>query len=377
MIYLDNNATTQPAPEVIEAVAECLRDGWGNPSSTHDHGQAAKARLAQARAQVAQLLGARPAEVVFTSGATEANAWALRAAIARAPARRQIVLSAVEHPAVLRLARRLEQDGVRVELVPVDRVGRLDLDALDRCVGADTALLALMAANNETGVLLPVEEAAAIAAARGVPMLVDATQAVGRVPVSFAAWGIDLLSCSAHKLHGPKGVGALVVRKGFALPALIDGSQERGRRGGTENLPGIVGFGAAAALAQGRVAADAERMTALRDTLEAALRARFRALCLHGEGAPRLPNTSCLRIPGIDAEWLLDRLGRAGICASSGSACSAGGTEPSHVLLAMGVGPDEALETIRISLSRATTAAEIARLVEVLGGLAAALNRAA
>jgi cysteine desulfurase len=371
MIYLDNNATTQPAPEVVDAVVECLRDGWGNPSSPHDHGQSAKARIGQARARVAELLGARPAEVVFTSGATEANVSALRAAIARAPQRRRIVLSAVEHPALLRLAKRLDHDeGVRIDLVPVDRSGRLDLDAVDRLVGPDTALLAVMAANNETGNLFPIRQAAGIASSRGVPMLVDATQAVGRVPVSFAEWGVDLLSCSAHKLHGPKGVGALVVRKGFELSPLIDGSQERGRRGGTENLPGVVGFGVAAALARDRLAADAERMAALRDAMEAALRRHLPALRIHGEHAPRLPNTSCLRIPGIDAEWLLGRLARAGICASSGSACSAGGTEPSHVLLAMGATREEALESIRISLSRATTAEEVAQLVEALCGLA-------
>jgi cysteine desulfurase len=210
-----------------------------------------------------------------------------------------------------------------------------------------------------------------------VPVLVDATQAVGRMPVSFAQWGVDLLSCSAHKLHGPKGVGALLVRKGFELPPFIDGSQERGRRGGTEDLPGVVGFGVAASLAQEHVAADAERMPALRDAMEAALHARVPAICIHGERVPRLPNTSCLRIPGIDAEWLLDRLARAGICAASGSACSAGGTEPSHVLLAMGATREEALETIRISLSRSTTAEETARVVEVLCSLAGAPRRAA
>ena len=234
-----------------------------------------------------------------------------------------------------------------------------------------------MAANNETGNLFPVREAAAIASARGVPMLVDATQAVGRVPVSFGEWGIDMLSCSAHKLHGPKGVGALVVRKGFELPPLIDGSQERGRRGGTENLPGVVGFGVAAALAEGCVAADAKSMAVLRDAMESALRESLPGLSILGERAPRLPNTSCLRIPGIDAEWLLARLARAGICASSGSACSAGGTEPSHVLLAMGATREEALESIRISLSRVTTADEVAQVVEVLCGLAGALSRAA
>ncbi len=265
MIYLDNNATTPPAPEVVAAVTGCLQNDWGNPSSKHASGQAAKTRTTQARAEVAGLLGARPAEVVFTSGATEANVWALRAAVTGAPKRRRVVLSAVEHPAMLRAAKRLAQDGVQVDVVPVDRCGLLDLGVLDRVVRPDTALLALMAANNETGVLSPVREAAALAASRDVPMLVDATQAVGRIPVNFSEWGVDLLTCSAHKLHGPKGVGALVMRKGFELPPLIEGSQERGRRGGTENVPGIVGFGVAAALAHGTLAADAERMGRLRD----------------------------------------------------------------------------------------------------------------
>lgn len=377
MIYLDNNATTRPAPEVVAAVTACLQDDWGNPSSKHGPGQAAKTRVAQARGEVARLLGARPAEVVFTSGATEANVWALRAAVARTPGRRRIVVSAVEHAGMLRAAQRLAREGVAVDIVPVDRTGRLDLDALERVLQPDTALLALMAANNETGVLLPVAEAAALAARRDVPMLVDATQAVGRVPVNFAEWGVDLLTCSAHKLHGPKGVGALVVRKGFELPPLIDGSQERGRRGGTENVPGIVGFGVAAALAHDTLDAYAGRMAQLRDALEAGLRARLPAMRVHGESAPRLPNTTSLRLPGIEAEWLLDRLERAGICAASGSACSAGGTEPSHVLLAMGARRDEALETIRISLSRATTAAEIAHVVETLSALAGGWSRAA
>ncbi|MBL8540388.1 MAG: cysteine desulfurase [Betaproteobacteria bacterium] len=377
MIYLDNNATTRPAPEVVAAVTACLQDDWGNPSSKHGPGQAAKTRVAQARGEVARLLGARPAEVVFTSGATEANVWALRAAVARTPGRRRIVVSAVEHAGMLRAAQRLAREGVAVDIVPVDRTGRLDLDALERVLQPDAALLALMAANNETGVLLPVAEAAALAARRDVPMLVDATQAVGRVPVNFAEWGVDLLTCSAHKLHGPKGVGALVVRRGFELPPLIDGSQERGRRGGTENVPGIVGFGVAATLAHDTLDADAGRMAQLRDALEAGLRARLPAMRVHGESAPRLPNTTSLRLPGIEAEWLLDRLERAGICAASGSACSAGGTEPSHVLLAMGARRDEALETIRISLSRATTAAEIAHVVETLSALAGGWSRAA
>ncbi|HQR53198.1 MAG TPA: cysteine desulfurase family protein [Burkholderiales bacterium] len=377
MIYLDNNATTRPAPEVVAAVTACLQDDWGNPSSKHGPGQAAKTRVAQARGEVARLLGARPAEVVFTSGATEANVWALRAAVARTPGRRRIVVSAVEHAGMLRAAQRLAREGVAVDIVPVDRTGRLDLDALERVLQPDTALLALMAANNETGVLLPVAEAAALAARRDVPMLVDATQAVGRVPVNFAEWGVDLLTCSAHKLHGPKGIGALVVRRGFELPPLIDGSQERGRRGGTENVPGIVGFGVAATLAHDTLDADAGRMAQLRDALEAGLRARLPAMRVHGESAPRLPNTTSLRLPGIEAEWLLDRLERAGICAASGSACSAGGTEPSHVLLAMGARRDEALETIRISLSRATTAAEIAHVVETLSALAGGWSRAA
>jgi cysteine desulfurase len=377
MIYLDNNATTQPAPEVVDAMLDCLRDGWGNPSSPHDQGQSAKAQVGRARARVAELVGARPAEIVFTSGATEANVWALRGAMARAPARAHLVLTAVEHPAVIRLARRLRDEGARVDVVPVDGSGTLDLDALDRFVRPDTTLVAVMAANNETGILLPIQEVAAITSPRGVPVLVDATQALGRIPVSFAEWGVDLLSCSAHKLHGPKGIGALVVRKGFELPPLIEGSQERGRRGGTENLPGIVGFGVAATLAHGRLAADADGMERLRDGLEAALRARVPTVRIYGEGAARLPNTSCLRIPGIDAEWLLNRLGRAGICAGSGSACSAGGTEPSHVLSAMGATRAEALESIRISLSRTTTDAEVACLVDTLCHLTGALQQAA
>ena len=368
MIYVDNNATTRPAAEAVAAMHAVLTQHWGNPSSPHSAGQAAKRLLAEARGAVARLLGAQPVEVVFTSGATEANHSVLAGAIARSPSAEPplLVLSAVEHGAMLKSARQLAEAGrIRLQLLPVDGQGRVDLAAAAVLIEPGCALVSVMAANNETGVLQPVAELRTLATAAGALLHVDATQVAGKLPFDFAGLGADLASVSAHKLHGPKGVGALLIRKGLQWPVLLPGTQERGRRGGTENLPGIVGFGVAAQLAAERLLDDLLHCAALREHLETGLRARL-PVRVFGEGVARLPNTSLLRIGALDADLVLSRLERRGIVAASGSACSSGGNEPSHVLLAMGVGADEARCALRLSLSRDNRAADVDHLIDSL-----------
>jgi len=369
IIYLDNNATTAVAPECAEAMARCLREHYGNPSSKHRAGESAKVETLAGRAKVAALLGATPPEIVFTSGGTEANHQAILGALALAPERWHIVSSQVEHPSNLALLRHLETQGVRVTYLPVDGHGRLDLGALERAITEDTALVSLMWANNETGVLFPIGEAAAIARARGVLFHTDAVQAVGKILIDLARVPVDFLSFSGHKLHAPKGVGVLFVRKGLKLPPLLFGHQERGRRGSTENVPGIAALGVAAELAAAGLASSGSRIGALRDRLESELLARIPGAFVNGADAERVANTTSLCLGALEAEPILDRLDRAGICASAGAACTASGTEPSHVLTATGLSPEAALATIRFSLSRYTTAEDIERVIAVLPGI--------
>jgi cysteine desulfurase len=358
VVYLDHNATTRPVPEAVAAMVQVLQGSWANPSSTHGPGQDARRALAAARGRVAAFLGCGAAELVFTSGATEANHMALLGAL-RASGRPRVVMSAVEHPGMLALAQRLRGEGVKVDFIPVDAQGRLSLAAARALIADDVAVVSVMGANNETGVLMPVAEVAALARAAGAWMHVDATQLAGKAPLAFADSGADLLSVSAHKLGGPKGVGALVVRKGVALPALLGGRQERNRRGGTENLPGIAGFAAACERAAATLADDIAHMAALRARLEEGLLAALPQVHVYGREAPRLCNTLCLRLGTLDAEQVLMKLERAGIVASSGAACSAGGTQPSHVLLAMGESPLHAMAAVRLSLGPGTTAADV------------------
>jgi cysteine desulfurase len=367
VIYLDHNATTQPVPEVVEEMLDGLQKVWANPSSMHEPGQAARRALGDARARIAAFIGCQPAELVFTSGATEANHMAVLGALelARQNGRSRLVLSAVEHPGLLALAARLKAQGHAVDLIPVRAGGELDLDAARALIGTDVALVSVMGANNETGVLMPTRELAAIAHAAGCWLHVDATQLAGKTAARFDAEGADLWSVSAHKLHGPKGIGALVVRKGLALPALFSGRQERQRRGGSENMPGILGFAAAAERASRTLAADIDHMRRLQTRLEAGLRAALPALHLYGARAERLPNTSCLRFGTLDAEQVLGRLERAGVVASSGAACTASGTQPSHVLLAMGETPLHAKASVRFSLGRETRTEEIEQAIAV------------
>jgi cysteine desulfurase len=364
-VYLDHNATTRPAPEVVTEMVDALERAWANPSSAHQPGLAARRLLADARARIAAFLGCMGSELVFTSGATEANhAAALGAlAAARGTARRRLVLSSVEHPGLLSLAARLESQGVPVDRIPVDAQGRLDMAAARALIREDVALVSVMGANNETGVLMPVRQIAHLAHRAGCLMHVDATQLVGKAPFRFGDSGVDMASVSAHKLHGPKGVGALLVRRGVELPPLLGGRQERGRRGGTENLPGIAGFAVACDLLADTLHEDVSRMATLRQRLEQGLQQALPMLRIYGAEAPRLSNTSYLRFGGLQSDAVLGRLERAGIIVSSGAACTAEGTQPSHVLLAMGETPEHAKSGVRFSLGRETTPRDIERCI--------------
>ncbi|MBK3801522.1 aminotransferase class V-fold PLP-dependent enzyme [Azospirillum brasilense] len=367
MIYLDNNATTPLAPEVREAMLPHLSGEFGNPSSPHAAGMAAKRAVGEARAQVAALVGAKAADMLFTASATEANHTALlgtlRALASERPERRHLVTTAIEHPSTLMLTNDLERQGWRVTVLPVDGTGTIALSDLRDAVTAETALVSVMWANNETGAIQPVGAAADIAQARGALFHTDAVQAAGRLPIKVDAVNADLLTLSAHKMHGPKGVGALFIRKGVPFAPLIHGHQERHRRGGTENVPAIVGFGTAANRAAASVA-EAGGMAILRDRLERGVLAAWPGSRVNGEGAARLSNTSNIRFADpqgrpLDAEELLMRLDRAGIAVSMGAACASGGNEPSHVLTAMGLSPAEAAASLRFSLSRYSTAEEV------------------
>lgn len=371
MVYLDNNATTPLAPGVLDAMLPYLTGRFGNPSSPHSAGMAAKSAVGDARGAVASLIGGRAAEVIFTASASEANHTAILGILADAgPDRRGFVTTAVEHPSILLLARDLARRGWPVTIVPVDADGRVNLDALAAAVDGTTAVVSVQWANNETGTVQPVAGAAAIARAAGAVFHTDAVQAAGRIPVDATAAGADLLTLSAHKIHGPKGIGALWVRKGQALAPLVHGHQERKRRGGTENVPAIAGFGQAAAQAAEFLPAMAG-VAALRDRLERAVLAACPRAAVNGVGAERLPNTAniCFNGPGgrpLDAEELLMRLDRAGIQVSMGAACASGGNEPSHVLLALGLSREGASSCLRFSLSRFTSAADIAAVEDAL-----------
>ena len=373
MIYLDHNATTPPAPEVIAAMLPVLSGLWANSSSQHGPGQDAKRALAAARATAARVLGCKPVEVIFTSGATEANHLAVRGLLAlAAPERQRVVFSRIEHAGHLRLARALANAGVDVDFIPVLADGTLDLRAARDLIGPDVALVSLMAANNETGALMPVADVAALAHVAGALLHVDATQFIGKQPFQFSSFGADAVSFSGHKLNGPKGVGALLLRQGVALMPQTLGSQERGRRGGTENLAAIVGLAAALELL-GDVSIEAARVAGLRDELEAGLVRALPGTFVWCQNVARLPGTSYLRFGRLSVDVVLQRLERLGVAASSGAACSSGGSEPSHVLTAMGVPAAEALAAVRLSLGRTTTAEDVNSLITLLPPLLAPL----
>jgi len=360
-IYLDHNATTPVDPRVVEAMLPALREGFGNPSSIHWYGQQARALLDEARAQVARLIGATPSEIVFTASGTEADNMALRGAAAAArDERRTIVHSAVEHHAVVNTGKALAEEGWPVEVARVGEDGLLDLDDLRARVDDRTALVAVMRANNETGMIQPVEEVVKIAHARGALVHCDAVQAAGKIPLDVKALDVDTLALSAHKFYGPKGVGILYVKRGTKLkPWARGGSQERNRRAGTENVAGIVGMGRAAAIAADDLAGEAARQGGLRDALEVLL-LTIPGARRNGDG-PRVPNTANVSFEGIEAESLLMALDLAGIAVSTGAACAAGAVEPSHVLRGMGLAPERVQGSIRLSLGRSTTVEGIDR----------------
>jgi cysteine desulfurase len=360
-IYLDHNATTPIDPRVLEAMVPVLRDGVGNASSLHWFGQRARAAVDDARGEVASLVGASPSEIVFTGGGTEADNLALRGVVAAArEPRRKVLYSAIEHHAVVHTARALAEEGVPVQAVRVDAEGRLDLADLRAKLDEQTALVAVMFANNETGVLQEIGEVVRLSHEQGALVHCDAVQAAGKVPVDVRAVDVDLLALSAHKIYGPQGVGALYVRRGSRLkPLLRGGSQERNRRAGTENVAGIVGLGRAAALARAHLAEEAPRLAALRDRLE------LRLLAIPGArrngGSPRVPNTVNVSFERTEAESLLLALDLEGLAVSTGAACAAGAMEPSHVLRAMGLSLERVQGSVRFSLGRANTEADVDR----------------
>jgi len=364
-IYLDNNATTQVAPEVLEEMLPYFSDFYGNPSSMHSFGGQVGRNIREARAKVAHLLGAGEDEIIFTSCGTESDNAAIRSALQVQPEKRHIVTSRVEHPAIRSLVATLAAQGYRVSEVPVDNLGRLDMAYYEKSLTADTAIASLMWANNETGVLFPVEEAARLASERGILFHTDAVQAVGKVPIDMRQNTIDMLSLSGHKLHAAKGVGALYVRKGTKFSTfLIGGHQEKGRRGGTENTASLIGLGKACELAAQKMEQENTRVKHLRDKLENGLLERIPNSRVNGDRANRLPNTTSISFEFVEGEAILLRLDQFGICASSGSACTSGSLQPSHVLRAMGVPFTMAHGSIRFSLSVYNTEAEIDFVLE-------------
>ncbi len=375
-VYLDNNATTMVAPEVLEVMLPYFSEFYGNPSSMHSFGGQVGTRLKEARASIAQSLGCRPDELIFTSCGSEGDNAAILSALAAQPEKRHLITTRVEHPAVLSLAKHLEGKGYEVTYLGVDDRGRLDLDELSRAIRKDTALVSIMYANNETGTIFPIPEIAALCKARGVLLHTDAVQAVGKVAIDLAKLPVDMLVLSGHKLHAPKGVGVLYVRQGTPFrPFLIGGHQEHGRRAGTENTAGIIGLAKALELSMAHIDEENTRVRALRDRLEQGLLAAIPNSQVNGDTEHRLPNTSSVAFKFVEGEAILLMLDQYGICASSGSACTSGSLEPSHVLRAMGVPFTFAHGSIRFSLSRYTTDADIDLVLDKLPGIIETLRR--
>jgi len=367
-VYLDYNATTPVRPEVLEAMLPYFSEQYGNASSVHAFGQDAKGAIEEARAQVAKFLNATPGEIVFTGGGTESdNMGVLGAARLLAPKGRHAVVSAIEHEAVRSAADALEAEGFAVTRVPAAGTGVVDPAAVEQALRPDTVLVSVMAANNETGVIQRTAEIGAICAARGIAYHVDAVQAAGKIPIDVQAWQATFATITAHKFYGPKGAGALYVKRGSkTAPLYFGGEHERGRRAGTENVPAIVGLGMAAHLALAELPEKPALIAALRDRMEAGLLASIPQVVRHGTGAPRVCNTSHLSFVGAEGEHLILSLDMKGFACSAGSACKAGSSHPSHVLLGMGVPASVAQSAVRFSLGRTTTAAEIERVLEVV-----------
>ncbi|MEE8580452.1 MAG: cysteine desulfurase family protein [Myxococcota bacterium] len=369
-IYLDHNATTPLRDEVVEAMLPWLREGYGNPSSGHALGAAARAAVERAREQVAHCLGAAPIEIFFTAGATESNNWVLQGLVGPDARFSQLVTTATEHPSVVEPAALLEARGVTVRRVVVDWDGRLEPAAVAEATGAAHPLVSIIWANNETGVVQPIEEIAPVLKARGACLHVDATQALGKWPLDLRSVPIDLLSCSAHKLNGPKGTGCLFIREGGELPPLLRGGpQERGGRGGTENVAGIVGFGVACELARQELEARMERYAALRDRLWEALCAKVPGVHRNGSSEHVLPNTLNVEFEGTAGELLLQALDLEEVAVSAGAACHSGSIDPSHVLSAMGRTPEQARASLRLSVGHGVDEAQVDRVVNLLAEL--------
>ena len=367
IVYLDNNATTQVAPEVLEAMLPYFGDLYGNPSSMHSFGGQVAQQIREAREKVAALIGATPDEIILTSCGTESDNAAIRSALATNPEKRHIVTSRVEHPAIRSLFANMAGQGYRVTELPVDKNGILDMEQLVGSLSPDTAVVSLMWANNETGVIFPVEKAAELVHERGILFHTDAVQSTGKIPIDMKKNAIDMLSISGHKLHAPKGIGVLYVRRGTKFsPFLIGGHQEKGRRGGTENTPNIIGLGKACELAARHLGTENTTVRSLRDRLESALLARIPQSRVNGDLLQRLPNTTNISFEFVEGEGILLLMNEYGICASSGSACTSGSLQPSHVLRAMGVPFTMAHGSIRFSLSIYNTEEEIDFVIEKL-----------
>ncbi|QTA90223.1 cysteine desulfurase NifS [Desulfonema magnum] len=367
IIYLDNNATTQVAPEVLEEMLPYFSEFYGNPSSMYNFAGQTAHKLEEARSKVASLLGASSEEIVFTSCGTESDNTAIQTAILSNPDKKHIITTRVEHPAVKNMGEYLSGKGYRVTSVPVDSKGRLDLDYLYKNLSDDTAIVSVMWANNETGVIFPIEEIAQAVKEKGIVFHTDAVQAVGKIPIDVSSTSVDMLSISGHKLHGPKGIGVLYVRKGTKFfPFMIGGHQEGGRRGGTENVASIAGLGKACELAAAHMEEENTRVKALRDRLESELLKRIPNAKINGDTDNRLPNTTSIGFDYVEGESILLMMNELGICASSGSACTSGSLEPSHVLRAMGVPFTAAHGSIRFSLSVYNTEKDIDVVIEKL-----------
>jgi len=366
-VYVDNNATTKVAPEVLESMLPYLSELYGNPSSMHSFGGQVEKKVTEAREKVADFLGADPSEIVFTSCGTESDNAAIRGTLDSYPENRHLVASRVEHPAVKNVCTYLSRKGFRITELSVNREGQLDLDELRNSIGDETALVSIMYANNETGVIFPIEEIGRIVKEKGIPFHTDAVQAAGKIPLNMKKSTIDMLSLSGHKIHAPKGIGVLYVRKGTKFsPFMIGGHQERGRRGGTENVPYIIGLGTACELAKKHLEEENTRIRALRDYLEKELLKRIPNALVNGDRDHRLPNTLSVSFEYVEGESILMLLSHLGICASSGSACTSGSLEPSHVLRAMGVPFTAAHGSVRFSLSVYNTKEEMGYIVEHL-----------
>ena len=364
-IYMDNNATTKVADEVVAEMTPYLGEFYGNPSSMHSFGGQVGKKISEARRRIASLLGCSPEEIIFTSCGTESDNAAIRGVLESAADKRTVITTRVEHPAVLSTCRELEHHGYNIIELGVDKKGRIDLDELKHHINDDTAIVSVMYANNEPGTIFPIDEIAAITRSEGVIFHTDAVQAVGKLPLDLSRTPIDLLSLSGHKLHAPKGVGVLYIRKGTRIsPFMLGGHQESGKRAGTENVPSIIALGKACELAGENIEEENTRVKALRDRLEAGIVAECPDCLINGDAENRLPNTSNISFEYIEGEAILLMMNKFGICASSGSACTSGSLEPSHVLRAMGVPFTAAHGSIRFSLSRYSTEQEVDFVIE-------------